>query len=128
MTLLWSVPFFFNCIYVYFNLPTSRRYIYHEQIVLIKYAALTTVCIYQFYLYFTGVIKWIFYQIKFDRAWLRTYVVVIVVAFCYLQIRLLYCVHVGIDNLKKKIFENKFWKLLKYIIGTGIEQENQMDV
>ena len=32
--------FFFYCIYVYFNLPTSRQYIYHEQIVLIKYAAL----------------------------------------------------------------------------------------
>ena len=86
----WMV--FFNCIYVYFNLPTSRQYIYHEQIVLIKYAALTPVCIYQFVVI----------------------VVVIVVAFCHLQIRLLYCLHVGMDNLFKQIFENKFWKLLKY--------------
>ena len=48
--------FFFNCIYFYFNLPTSRRYIYHEQMVLIKYAVLTTNFMHQFYHYYTGVI------------------------------------------------------------------------
>ena len=48
---------FFNCIYFYFNLPTSRRYSYHEQMVLIKYAVLTTNFMHQFYHYYTGVIN-----------------------------------------------------------------------
>ena len=56
------------------------------------------------------------------------------ICYCYCCRNLLfadqYCVHVGMDNFKKKKhLKTNFENFLSiHIIGIGIEQENQMDV
>ena len=72
---------------------------------------------------YTDVIKWIFYQIKFDRAWLGTYVVVIIVTLVVCRSGDCTACVWDWQLKKKKNVWSKFWKLLKYIIGTGIDRE-----
>ena len=46
------------------------------------------------------------------------------IQFCYLQIRLLYCVHVGMNNFKQIVEKKKkMVNIFKYILGLGIEQQ-----